>query len=183
VTQAWSGDVRPLITPLTDKLAALSRDQRYEQAAAVRDRIASVVRACARMQRVHALTSIDELVAARPDGAGGWELSVVRQGRLVAAGIADRGVNPMPVVDALVASADVIDTGTPVLVEESECILRWLEEPGTRLVTASQPWSLPAHGAGSMVSWLAADAARRAAAPFSDRRRLPMASQPARASA
>jgi len=183
VAEAWSGDVRPLIEPLTDKLSALSRDQRYEQAAAVRDRIATVVRACARMQRVHALTAIDELVAARPDGAGGWHLSVVRQGRLVAAAVAERGINPMPVVEAMVATADVVDTASPPLVEESECILRWLEEPGTRLVQASQPWVLPAHGAGSLVSWLAADAARRAVAPFGDRRRLPMSSRPARATA
>ena len=37
------------------KLAALSAQQRYEQAAVVRDRIATVVRACARMQRLTAL--------------------------------------------------------------------------------------------------------------------------------
>jgi len=183
VTQAWAGDVRPLIGPLTDKLTELSTDQRYEQAATVRDRIATVVRACARMQRVHALTAIDELVAARPDGTGGWHLSVVREGRLVAAAVAERGVNPMPVVEAMLATADVIDTANPPLVEETECILRWLEEPGTRLVQATQPWVLPAHGAGSLVSWLATDAARRAASPFSDRRRLPMASRPARATA
>jgi DNA polymerase-3 subunit epsilon len=183
VSGAWSGDVRPLIGPLTAKLSTLSGEQRYEQAAVVRDRIATVVRACARMQRVHSLTCIDELVAARPDGSGGWELSVIRQGRLVAAGLAERGTNPMPMVEALVASADVIDTAVPPLVEESECILRWLEEPGTRLVQASRPWSLPAHGAGSLVSWLAADAARRAASPFAERRRLPMVSRPARATA
>ncbi|MCW2494369.1 DEDD exonuclease domain-containing protein [Jatrophihabitans sp.] len=183
VAAAWAGDVRPLIEPLTQKLAALSAAQRFEQAAVVRDRIATVVRACARMQRVHAVTSIDELVAARPDGTGGWEFSVIRQGRLAAAGVAARGVPPMPVVEALVATADVIDTEQSALAEETECVLRWLEEPGTRLVFASQPWALPAHGAGGLVSWLAADAARRAAQPFIDRRRLPMVSRPARASA
>ena len=183
VSGAWSGDVRPLITPLTEKLATLSSEQRYEQAAMVRDRIATVVRACARMQRVASLTSIEELVAARPDGSGGWELIVARRGRLAAAGLAERGTNPMPVVDALLASADVIDTGSPPLVEETEVILRWLEEPGTRLVHASSAWVLPAHGAGGLVSWLAADGARRAADPFTDRRRLPVVSRPARASA
>jgi DNA polymerase-3 subunit epsilon len=70
-----------------------------------------------------------------------------------------------------------------VLAEETECILRWLEAPGTRLVHASQPWVLPARGAGGMVSWLAADAARRAATPFADRRTLPVMSRPARVSA
>jgi DNA polymerase-3 subunit epsilon len=180
VAAAWTGDVRPLIDPLKRKLAALSEAQRFEQAAVVRDRIATVVRACARMQRVRAVSAIDDLVAARPDGKGGWEISVIRRGRLAAAGVAARGVPPYAVIEALLATADVVSAEQPVLAEETECILRWLEEPGTRLVHTSQPWALPAHGAGGLVSWLAADAARRAASPFADRRVLPVVSRPAR---
>jgi DNA polymerase-3 subunit epsilon len=178
VAAAWTGDVRPLIEPLTGKLAALSEAQRFEQAAVVRDRIATVVRACARMQRVRSVSSIAELVAAHPDGAGGWEISVIRRGRLAAAGVAVRGVPPYAVIEALLATAD--EAEQPILAEETECILRWLEQPGTRLVHASHPWALPAHGAGGLVSWLAADAARRAAAPFADRRVLPVVARPAR---
>jgi DNA polymerase-3 subunit epsilon len=165
------------------KLAKLSEQQRFEQAAVVRDRIATVVRACARMQRVRSITSIAELVAARPDGSGGWDLSVVRHGRLAAAGVAERGVPPYAVIESLLATADVVDASQPALAEEAEIILRWLEEPGVRLVYASSPWALPAFGAGGLVSWLATDAARRAAAPFERRRSLPMLSRPARASA
>ena len=183
VAAAWTGDVRPLITPLERRLAELSVAQRYEQAAVVRDRIATVVRACARMQRLQAVSGIDELVAARPAPDGSWEISVIRRGRLAAAGVAARGAAPWPVIESLLATADVVDPDHPVLAEETECVLRWLEEPGTRLVHASQPWALPARGAGGLVSWLATDAARRAAAPFSDERRLPMQSRPARASA
>lgn len=180
VAAAWTGDVRPLVDPLTAKLAALSEAQRFEQAAVVRDRIATVVRACARMQRVRSVSKIDELVAAHPDGAGGWEIAVIRRGRLAAAGLAPRGVPPYAVVQALLATADVVEAEQPVLAEETECILRWLESAGTRLVHASQPWVLPAWGAGGMVSWLAADAARRAATPFADRRGLPVVARPAR---
>ncbi|HEY2299457.1 MAG TPA: DEDD exonuclease domain-containing protein [Jatrophihabitans sp.] len=183
VAAAWTGDVRPLVEPLTAKLAGLSAAQRFEQAAVVRDRIATVVRACARMQRVRSVSSIDDLVAARSDGDGGWEISVIRRGRLAAAGLAARGVPPYTVIEALLATADVVSSEQPVLAEETECILRWLEAPGTRLVHASQPWVLPARGAGGMVSWLAADAARRAATPFADRRTLPVMSRPARVSA
>jgi DNA polymerase-3 subunit epsilon len=122
-------------------------------------------------------------VAARPDGAGGWEVSVVRAGQLAAAGVARRGTAPWAVIDALLATADAIDPDQPVLAEESECVLRWLEQPGTRLVRASQPWALPAHGAGGLVSWLSSESARRAAAPFADRRALPLYSRPHRTSA
>jgi DNA polymerase-3 subunit epsilon len=178
VASAWAGDVRPLVEPLERKLAALSAAQRYEQAGVIRDRIAGVVRACARMQRLASLQAVAELVAARPDGTGGWELSVVRAGRLAAAGHAACGVPPWPVIEALRATADVVDDAHVPLAEESECILRWLEEPGTRLVWASDPWSMPAFGAGRLRGYLAG--VRDGADPFADRRRLPVVSRPAR---
>jgi DNA polymerase-3 subunit epsilon len=178
VAAAWTGDVGPLVLPLESKLARLAESQRYEQAGVVRDRIATVVRACARMQRLAALHAIGELVAARPDADGGWELSVIRAGRLAAAGHAPRGVAPLPVVDALRATADVVDETHVPLAEESECVLRWLEEPGTRLVCASDPWSMPAHGAGRLRGYLATQ--RDAVDPFADRRRLPVVGRPAR---
>ncbi|SHG59410.1 DNA polymerase-3 subunit epsilon [Jatrophihabitans endophyticus] len=179
VASAWTGDVRPLVAPLEARIAALSAAQRYEQAGVVRDRITTVVRACARMQRLSAVRAVGELVAARPDGHGGWELVVVRAGRLAAAGVAARGVPPWPVVDALRATADVVDPSHAPLAEETECILRWLEQDGTRLVDASAPWAMPAFGAGRMSTYLAAD--HPGADPFRDRRRLPMAARPARA--
>jgi DNA polymerase-3 subunit epsilon len=179
VASAWRGDVRPLVEPLERKLETLSEAQRFERAGVIRDRIAGIVRACARMQRLASLRAIRELVAARPDGNGGWEISVIRAGRLVAAGCAPRGVPPWPVIAALRATADVVDPGHLPLAEETECILRWLEEPGTRLVEASDPWAMPAYGAGRMRAFLASDPSR-AASPFADRRRLPMTSRPAR---
>jgi DNA polymerase-3 subunit epsilon len=178
VAAAWAGDVRPLVEPLERKLAALSAAQRYEQAGVVRDRIATVVRACARMQRLTSLQAVAELVAARPDTHGGWELSVVRAGRLAAAGHAARGVAPWPVIEALRATADVVDESHVALAEETECVLRWLEEPGTRLAWASHPWTMPAYGACRLRTYLAG--ARERADPFADRRRLPVTARPAR---
>ena len=184
VAAAWVGDVRPLVEPLERRLAGLSADQRYEQAGVVRDRIITVVRACARMQRLTSLRSVGELVAARPDGSGGWELAVVRSGQLVASGVAARGTPPWPLVDALRATADVPDPTHAALAEETECILRWLEEPGTRLVDTTDGWVMPAFGAGGLATYLGSGgAARSAADPFADRRRLPVMSRPARATA
>ncbi len=187
VIRAWRADVSTLIEPLRARLAALSAAQRYEDAAIVRDRIATLVRSCARMQSLTALTDIDELVAARPDGAGGWELSVIRRGRLVGAGLAPRGVPPMPVVQSVVATAEVVEQASMSLVasvEETELLLRWLHEPGVRLVSTSAPWCSPAAGAARLRSWLAsADGARRQADPFADRRRLPIVHRPVRQTA
>lgn len=187
VRAAWAGDARALLEPLRRRLDALSAAERFEQAAVVRDRVTALVRACARMQRISALACIEELVAAHPDGHDGWEITVVRYARLAAAGATPRGRPPWPVIDALLSTADAVVPGPGPLraapVEEAECILRWLELPGTRLVHVSRPWVLPAFGAGGLRAFLASDAARQSADPFADRRRLPMSSRPARASA
>ena len=62
----------------------------------VRSRLAALLRATVRMQRLAALTGIAELVAARPAAGGGWELAVVRHGRLAGAGVSPPGVHPRP---------------------------------------------------------------------------------------
>jgi DNA polymerase-3 subunit epsilon len=82
------------------------------------------------------------------------------------------------VIGALRATADVVDEAHGPLAEESECILRWLEEPGTRLAWTSHPWSMPAYGAGGLRGYLASQ--RDSVDPFADRRRLPVVSRPVR---
>jgi DNA polymerase III subunit epsilon len=188
VLDAWRSDVGDLIDPLRRRLGDLSGAQRYEEAAILRDRIATLVRSCARTQSLTSITSIQELVAARPDGGGGWELAVIRRGRLVGSDVAHRGVAPMPIVESLQATAEAVPDesaqAVAAAVEESEILLRWLAEPGVRLVRASDPWSLPAAGAGGQRRWLAAaGSAAREANPFADRRRIAVSHRPTRSSA
>jgi DNA polymerase-3 subunit epsilon len=152
-----------------DRLGAAGR---YEAAATRRDRLAGLIGALRSAQRLAALAALPELVAARPDGSGGWELAVVRHGRLAAAGVARRGVAPMPVVEALRAGAETVRPGPGPLrgapAEEVGVVLRWLERPGTRLVRAGLAWAEPARGAGRWGDWLAkARAAPAAGLPTS----------------
>jgi DNA polymerase-3 subunit epsilon len=154
------------------RMSVLSDAQRFEQAAEGRDRLASLVRALDRGQRLAALAQITQLVAARPDGAGGWDFAIVRHGRLAAAGCAPRGVRPMPVVDMLVASAETVIASPGPLFgaphEEVGVILRWLERPGTRMVQCSSPWTVPALSAASWRHWLdLAESARDLTRPAS----------------
>ncbi|MCT2584098.1 DEDD exonuclease domain-containing protein [Actinophytocola gossypii] len=149
---------------LVARLTALAEAERFEQAGLDRDRLRVLVRALDRGQRLAALASVAELIAARPDGAGGWQFAVVRHGRLASAGVARRGVPPMPVVDLLAASAETVLPGPGPLAgapaEEVGVVLRWLDQPGTRMVRCSQPWAEPALAAASWRGWLArADAA------------------------
>lgn len=117
-----------------DQVAALAERRHFESAARLRDRTATAVETLWRGQRLRALASLPELVAAAPDGQGGYQLAVVRYGRLAAAGNARRGVPPMPVVDAITAAAQAIwpEPGPlgGALVEETALIARWLEAPG-----------------------------------------------------
>jgi DNA polymerase-3 subunit epsilon len=136
----------------------LSAGQRFEDAAAHRDRLADLATALGRVQRLSAVAAAPEMIAARPDGERGWDFAVVRHGRLAAAGRARRGVPPMPVVDALVATAETVLAGAGPLrgapPEEVAVVTRWLERPGTRMVRTTTPWAMPAAGAGAWAGWV-----------------------------
>jgi DNA polymerase-3 subunit epsilon len=182
---AMSGDPRLVLDAARRRMALLGAQQRYEEAAGHRDRATAFVRASARMQRLSGLTAAAQLVAARPGFTGGWDLAVVRYGRLVGASVAPPGAAPRPYLDALVASAEVVTPGPGPLAaagaEEMERVLAWLTEPGARLVELDGSWCSPAFGAGGLQSWLdSAEAGRAAARPFDDRRGLRPQHRPAR---
>ena len=129
------------------QVTALADRGHYESAARLRDQTATAIEVLWRSQRARALAALPELVAAAPDGAGGWHLAVIRHGRLAAAGCAARGVPPLPVVDAITLGAQaVVPESAPLagaLVEETGLIARWLAAPGVRLVRVT-----PAEAAG-----------------------------------
>jgi DNA polymerase-3 subunit epsilon len=165
VRRAMQGDVRAVVAAVSRRVRLLGDAERYEDAALHRDRLAAFVRAAARVQRLSALTGCAELVGARPTDDLGWELVVVRHGRLAGTAVAARGVDPRPVAEAMRATAEAVTPlhgPTPACsAEESECVLRWLEQPGLRLISLTGTWASPTHGAGGVRFWSdAADDAR-----------------------
>jgi DNA polymerase-3 subunit epsilon len=152
------------------RIVDLAGRQRYESAARLRDHTVDAVEVLWRGQRLRALSALPELVAAAPDGEGGWQLAVVRHGQLAAAGTARRGVPPIPVVEAIEAGAQVIlPQPAPLggaLVEETALIARWLVAPGVRIVRTSgeQGWCSPVRSAGPWAEWAAAARSARVAA-------------------
>lgn len=159
VAQVIAGLEDFTLRTLVDDVEQLAAQGRFEAAARQRDEAAGLIAALHRTQGLAALADIEQLVAARPDGSGGWELAVVRWGRLASAGIAGRGVHPIPVVEGLVASAETVLPqpgplhGAPA--EELALLARWLHQSDTRLVQTSSPYSVPARGAGSWADWAA----------------------------
>jgi DNA polymerase-3 subunit epsilon len=149
---ATATDPGAVVDALLSRIGSLAAEQRYEEAAVVRSRLVAVLRATVRMQRLAALTGIGELAAARPAARGGWELALVRHGRLAGAGVSPPGAHPRATLDAIRATAETVRPGHgPVpaaSAEESERILAWLERPETRLVQMSSGWASPVAGAG-----------------------------------
>lgn len=162
------GDERSALCDVLAEVENLAARGRYETAARLRDHAATAIDALWRGQRLRSLVAVEELVAARPDGAGGWHLAVIRRGQLSSAGSARRGVPPMPVVEAICAAAQtILPLSAPLggaMVEETALIARWLGHPGVRIVRADDGYASPLGAAGGLAQWAALARSARLAA-------------------
>src|SRR5699024_2735412 len=97
-----SGQVREVVAAAHRTIASLSARQRYEEAAQCRDRLAAFLRGAARTERLRPVQQAAEVVAARrpPDGGPGWEVLVIRYGRMVASGRSRPGHDPRALIEA-----------------------------------------------------------------------------------
>ncbi|WP_265444089.1 DEDD exonuclease domain-containing protein [Flexivirga meconopsidis] len=147
-----AGDGHVVLEALDRRLQSLAAGERFEDAAVVRDRMLALVRAAARAQRINPLAVSPELVAAAPTPAGGWEFTCVRYGRFAGATVSPPGADPRSYIEALRESAEhVARPSAPAPAahpEETEKVLRWLEQPGVRIVEIDGSWTCPVGGAG-----------------------------------
>jgi DNA polymerase-3 subunit epsilon len=124
---------------------------------------------------------------ARPDGSGGWHLSVIRRGRLVAAGTAPQATSVRTTLAGLRLTAETPtgpDDELAASADETELILRWMEKPGTRLVELTGTLACPAPGTGAFNDFLArVEAGRTRSDPFADGRSLGTRARPERVTA
>jgi DNA polymerase-3 subunit epsilon len=94
------------------------------------------------------------VVAARPRSDLGWDIHVIRYGRLAGAAVAPVGVDPRTTAMSAQAAAATVARPTSAAgaawPEETGLILRWLDGPDVRLVELTGELSLPRHGAASV---------------------------------
>ncbi|WP_240645816.1 DEDD exonuclease domain-containing protein [Georgenia sp. SYP-B2076] len=152
---ALSTDVDRVVEVMRARIRTLSDQLRYEEAATYRDRLRALLGGARRTERLLPLVSTPEIVAARRREAGGWEVVLVRHGRLAGTAVSAPGEDPMPVIDSLHAFAEAVpapvDACGAAPVEESELVATWLEQPGVRLVSVQDgdvPLACPVRGAG-----------------------------------
>ncbi|RNI24405.1 DEDD exonuclease domain-containing protein [Flexivirga caeni] len=151
VADALGGDGHEVLAALGARLDRLASDERFEDAAVVRDRMLALVRAAARTQRMTPLATSPEIVAAAPAVGGGWEFTCVRYGRFAGATVCPPRADTRSYIAALRESAEHVrrpEAPVPAaLPEETEKVLRWLEQPGVRLVDIDGVWICPVGGA------------------------------------
>ena len=135
---AMSGDPGPVVRAHAARIAGLIGQERFEEAAAVRDRLDTFLRGAARAQRLAPVAACAELVAARRTDDGGWEVVLVRHGRLAGTAAVDARSDPRPAIESLRVTAEHVPA--PVAPapaahpEEADLVLEWLDSPGVRLV-------------------------------------------------
>lgn len=139
-------DVRPLLRAVEPRLNLLVCAQRFEDAAVLTGRLETFTRAALRHHRLASLAACPQIVAAyRADP--GWEIHVIRHGRLAAAALARPGEVPQHVARDAVTTAEWVPRpagpAPAAIVEETERIADWLERPGVRLIEIVGDWSWP----------------------------------------
>jgi len=151
---AMDGNLAPVVERVRQHMGRLALEERYEEAAMWRERLGHLATASLRTHRVGALAREAELVAARPTPDQGWEIHLIRHGRLAGATVVSAGVDPRPCVDALVATGEVVQSAPwpqpAALAEETLTILTWLEREGVRLVRSEAGLALPAQCGGQV---------------------------------
>ena len=167
VRAALGGDAGPVVDAVRGRIEILSDQERYEEAAALRDQLGAYLRGGTRTERLDALAANPQIVAARRTKGGGWEVVLVRYGRLAATTIVPRGSDPAPVIAAIDATAEVLPEPRTrcgaAAAQETELIATWLEDPGVRLVEFSPHgpnWACPVAGASRSLSTHPATARR-----------------------
>ena len=144
---SMSGSTSTVVAHITKLMETLAAAERFEEAAMWREALGNYVNAVFRTERLRWIATTSELVAAQNTIDGGWEIHVIRYGRLAAAGVVEPGFDPWPHVAALVASAEFVEPGiepAPAgVTEEAFDLLRWLESDGVRLVASSHDLSMP----------------------------------------
>lgn len=161
--RALSGEVDLVAVPVLRRVEELAARERYEEAGAWTARLRSLLLGASRAERVRPLLTCPHLIAARRRDGGGWELVAVHWGRLAGSMTTPAGADPRPAVDALRATAQVVErpqrVGMGAGVDETLLLADWVLDAGARLVEVADCENEDGSGC-AVLSWPIGAAAR-----------------------
>ena len=145
-------DATSILNSINQRMKELAHQERFEEAAELRNRLSSFIRGTARGQRIRSLTRVPHLIAALPISPQQWEFVVIRYGRLAGSAHGNSS-NYRDVIESLNLTADVVVDNGEILPashhEEVEVLLRYLSHDGIRLVDIQGEWCMPTFGSGA----------------------------------
>jgi len=143
-----------LLDPLAERIRRLSDEQRFEEAATIRDRHLALARALDRRRAWQAMQAAGMIEVEAGDG----DRAVLDRGHLVHAWRA--GSHP-PLIPAPIAGAPTTPVPPDVLVaEEAHLLWRWITSAGARLVAGEGALALPVPAVSVLTTLEAAEASR-----------------------
>jgi DNA polymerase-3 subunit epsilon len=146
------GDPEVLLTPLRQKMHRYAAEQRYEQAALMRDRLEALSRALDDRRRIATICAVGELVLARPHPRG-REVTVLRHGQLFSVTVVPTGHAVQPTSNVSGQDPEPI-VGPPPRhrVDEIRLVARWLDQVAgeAELVAVSGTFASPAIGGAAL---------------------------------
>jgi len=151
LVRSMEHDPSPVVAALARRIAEHVEQQRFEDAGTDRDRLEAFLAGAARAQRLAPVVASAQIVAARPTSAAGWEIVVVRYGRLATTAVCRHGEDPLAAVEAAVAAAEHVpaptSAGPACHPEETDLVVAWLRSDGVRLVESDLGLTCPVAGA------------------------------------
>ena len=131
-------DPETLLAPLTERMVNHARNERFEDAATLRDRHRALGTSLERRRAWQAIQGAGMLWAEDENG----DSVLIDNGRLASAWRAP-GSPPLMRIAGHDVASDAVPPSVSVA-EEAHLLWRWLERPGVRIVDASHPLALPA---------------------------------------
>ena len=153
-------DSRTMLDTLHKRMAELALQERFEEAAEIRNRLGAYIRGSARGERIRSFTKVRELILAHKISTQGTseilEFVLIRYGRLAATFIAkfesNNETRRAEAITALKAVGEVVvDDGTILPAsshEEVETLLRYAERESVEIIEIDGEWSRSVFGAG-----------------------------------
>jgi DNA polymerase-3 subunit epsilon len=129
------------------RLAELAGDQRYEAAATARDAGLRVLRSAAGNESRAQLEGLPEVLAAQPVAAGGFDVAILRYGRLAGSAHVDRLEQLEQAGRVLRLTGEYVSEQPGTLRAETGLLLDWLGNGETRFIMGDLSWTCPLQGA------------------------------------